>query len=1293
MMVKQNKSNIVSEQIAFIMLAVDEPTGNYLGFFVDKETAVLITNENIFKRVKPEILKSKGINVASMSLRDRALKNLTPALLKQADQIIIKYKPAAATAPVKPTGVEDLIARAKELGKAAYHAGIKHSFVLDRKAQKLLEGLKVGEGSDKIMKAWYKGWDAENVNAPVPEPKAGVQDLTGSQVLFSQNFMITKEADGKYKVTRLNGTVQGVAGTIQEAIDFVTDKEKKKGIVAKFEIGKRETVGEKITGLGIKGIVPKVIDIVKTVADRFGLATKIKYDNAIPAIVVGNDYIFTTIKPFNDMLELKAVHDHVPLLTISAKSVEALLAGFDGELSKQVGMVIRKIANPEPKAEKPMHAFTFRYAAFKKKTDERDHYTLELKAVDAKEALKEFEKWWIFQGFYWLAAVDGKDVDVADIEIHDTYFGKGNIARGEEGIEKLIARMLPLWEHQPSSVEVNMLVHFHNTIYRMLQGDAKERVTIKHRLRLLGVEFDNTASLATIKKLLATAEKEAEVFLPKPDEKPTKAEPKPTQKQVAIVIGKPMRVEEEGKKVDETWYMVKVGDNSYLPSQPPAKRGAFARSGYSGSIYFTTEAEAIAAAIKAGYEVKYATEKIEPKSKPASKPNPTPAEPPADLDDRVAALVKKLAKKDKFVGHISKLHKKQKELAAATGAAKETVKADLMIMVRKYEKLVEPKKKRAAPGEPEAAKKQKGEVKPKTTGGQHKKKKQAGESAYQKEYKHAKEGTVKMVGEDVKGSRRELWHEYFGMTIAEWEKLGVASDLTIKKFMWERPEIDDQRAKGKSAGHIYMHYNLWRAMAPKPTFDKPIDRSAYRAICEFSVQEINKVNDWQGMRDACNAIYHHVRKQWVGATYSGSNGWNFAEHVVGKTFGKRVKEYMAKDDPRYAQMGWLDKELVEAKGFEGTTDAAYEKVRKEIYEHKARKESKLTEAIDNYHERNALRFSRFKETRWKFGPNVNDKTLKTFDLRAVQIGNWVAASTEIALVLGSAVYGSLWDLAALIGMTDKKSMSLNHRLAMAIGARGAGKAAAHYEPGKGKVVINLTREYGNGAVAHEFAHFLDHHVLKSARDMLGINQELLDFGSHHQFNEYAIHKSGSLGPLYKFRDVVLAWNDLVKVIINSPFVKRSKEIALANIASVSYWTAPHEVFARSFEAYVYDKLPTITIPVIAEHDVEMLMGVDKKDAAEQLDDLKSVKEEHKNPYLVSPNRVGSRSAIDTTLELAVYPQHEERTEINRAFDTFFKAMEGKWDDVFPPQRANMKPRKNKQKHGKGNKARPKPARK
>lgn len=93
-----------------------------------------------------------------------------------------------------------------------------------------------------------------------------------------------------------------------------------------------------------------------------------------------------------------------------------------------------------------------------------------------------------------------------------------------------------------------------------------------------------------------------------------------------------------------------------------------------------------------------------------------------------------------------------------------------------------------------------------------------------------------------------------------------------------------------------------------------------------------------------------------------------------------------------------------------------------------------------------------------------------FGLRSLSWGNYVGASKREDLLYRGAA--SLADLATVLGM-DIKSVSLQGSLALAFGERGSGTACATYFPGAKRHVINLTRDRGDGSLAHEWLHALD----------------------------------------------------------------------------------------------------------------------------------------------------------------------------------------------------------------------------
>lgn len=102
------------------------------------------------------------------------------------------------------------------------------------------------------------------------------------------------------------------------------------------------------------------------------------------------------------------------------------------------------------------------------------------------------------------------------------------------------------------------------------------------------------------------------------------------------------------------------------------------------------------------------------------------------------------------------------------------------------------------------------------------------------------------------------------------------------------------------------------------------------------------------------------------------------------------------------------------------------------------------------------------------GDNITPEELATtFGLRAVEFGNWMTADDRQTSI--NECYNSFCVLAELLKI-DRYQIGRG-TLAVAFGARGTGKANAHYEPAKH--VINLTRTRGAGSLAHEWAHSID----------------------------------------------------------------------------------------------------------------------------------------------------------------------------------------------------------------------------
>ena len=124
-----------------------------------------------------------------------------------------------------------------------------------------------------------------------------------------------------------------------------------------------------------------------------------------------------------------------------------------------------------------------------------------------------------------------------------------------------------------------------------------------------------------------------------------------------------------------------------------------------------------------------------------------------------------------------------------------------------------------------------------------------------------------------------------------------------------------------------------------------------------------------------------------------------------------------------------------------------------------------------------------KEFNRKGGRNVTAKTTQElkelFNLRDVQSGNWVLKDPESAKWHVDRMTEAFADLCDVTGIPDNL-VSLNGRLAIAIGARGTGgegAAKAHYEPIER--VINITKMKGGGSLGHEWFHAFDNMIMEA----------------------------------------------------------------------------------------------------------------------------------------------------------------------------------------------------------------------
>ncbi len=194
---------------------------------------------------------------------------------------------------------------------------------------------------------------------------------------------------------------------------------------------------------------------------------------------------------------------------------------------------------------------------------------------------------------------------------------------------------------------------------------------------------------------------------------------------------------------------------------------------------------------------------------------------------------------------------------------------------------------------------------------------------------------------------------------------------------------------------------------------------------------------------------------------------------------------------------------------------------------------------------------------WRSGRDISaDEFRDAFGFRGVEFGNWTNQQDRQAAL--NKAYDALMDLAEAVGKSPR-SLSLNGELGMAFGARGGGKASAHYEAEK--VVINLTKTKGAGTLAHEWWHALDNYFSRR-------RGRKNDFNTSRGGYVYNRERGGAYSPQER-EEVTRSFAELVRAIEKSGYGERSRRYASMKS---DYWSRPTELGARAFAVWIERKL-------------------------------------------------------------------------------------------------------------------------
>lgn len=275
---------------------------------------------------------------------------------------------------------------------------------------------------------------------------------------------------------------------------------------------------------------------------------------------------------------------------------------------------------------------------------------------------------------------------------------------------------------------------------------------------------------------------------------------------------------------------------------------------------------------------------------------------------------------------------------------------------------------------------------------------------------------------------------------------------------------------------------------------------------------------------------------------------------------------------------------------------------------------------------------------YRKGKNIasTDEFDAPFEFKGVAFGTWVDQKERQRVTNGA--FDALHDLAMVMGI-DTRKIPFTSRMQIQFGNIGTlnSRAAALYVPTAD--AINLSKTSGDGALAHEWGHALDKHIKSEGAVSAGgvevreARQDLykrlsyrLDFeageafvkGLFGQMEYYRRYmRQGSETALETIKRVASqGYEAAVKV--DSEFQSNAEKAP-----NSQYYSKNEELWARAFEAWVYDQLK--------EKDGE-------------------------NSYLVDEFSSDGFLTPENGYKATIYPAGEERKQFNEYFTAFTKAL-------------------------------------
>lgn len=368
---------------------------------------------------------------------------------------------------------------------------------------------------------------------------------------------------------------------------------------------------------------------------------------------------------------------------------------------------------------------------------------------------------------------------------------------------------------------------------------------------------------------------------------------------------------------------------------------------------------------------------------------------------------------------------------------------------------------------------------------------------------------IEDFGEKIVGARKDLWMDLDHLDLYDEEDL---HNYVRRDSIWPLPDAKAQIANGLDPLIAFWQRTVRRTIEPKPRYYVGVDPVE---ICKGYIQVVTTIRD-QAMR---------VKDETDVKAF-------FRD--AGNYFGlEPVYHYAVHKSMLYecGSLRFLQRKMIRQNFPEGN--------RKSVNRKASFVPPQLTQIVRTGPD-------------YRHGRSTTSRTWQEFQFRGVQFGNWMSqADRQYSM---DYCYDALKDLAYALDI-DAKDIAFRGRLGMAFGARGRGRAAAHYDPAQ--VVINLTKMSGAGSTSHEWFHALDHYIAVS----------------------YCVPDSAFASKSNYSHLLPSAFQKLCKAVRIDENGRKTQFLSdsemfnrLYNKDSYGYWSSTIEMLARAFACYVKDKL-------------------------------------------------------------------------------------------------------------------------